>query len=255
MATWALPALTCGRRQAGDAHHPQAAIPIASSICCCSSFLYHQKDMLEDHKRTGAYYNACMQNRRQFAGKVRPSRPSHPAAPLCPAALVPSAPQHLDPASSSRGWIRHAQLCIKLETANTPQPLASMGCNRQLWQLWQLRHLWTASAVHSVCGPAAGIYCTTASMQPPSFPACWSLQQGWAGVLWLGQGMHAGSVTPCTRGAVQAPGEGRCQCSLWVCWLWLTQVPSKGFLRVLCAGCPRCRHRVWHPGHLCSQSR
>lgn len=29
-----------------------------------------QKDMLEDHKRTGAYYNACMQNRAQFQGKV-----------------------------------------------------------------------------------------------------------------------------------------------------------------------------------------
>lgn len=28
--------------------------------------------MLEDHKRTGAYYNAVMQNRRQFHGKVRP---------------------------------------------------------------------------------------------------------------------------------------------------------------------------------------
>ena len=26
--------------------------------------------MLEDHKRTGAYYNACMQNRAQFAGKT-----------------------------------------------------------------------------------------------------------------------------------------------------------------------------------------
>lgn len=26
--------------------------------------------MLEDHKRTGAYYNAVMQNRRQFQGKV-----------------------------------------------------------------------------------------------------------------------------------------------------------------------------------------
>jgi protein arginine N-methyltransferase 1 len=26
--------------------------------------------MLEDHKRTGAYYNACIQNRAQFAGKV-----------------------------------------------------------------------------------------------------------------------------------------------------------------------------------------
>lgn len=26
--------------------------------------------MLEDHKRTGAYYQAVMQNRRQFEGKV-----------------------------------------------------------------------------------------------------------------------------------------------------------------------------------------
>jgi protein arginine N-methyltransferase 1 len=26
--------------------------------------------MLEDHKRTGAYYNAVMQNKRQFQGKV-----------------------------------------------------------------------------------------------------------------------------------------------------------------------------------------
>lgn len=26
--------------------------------------------MLEDHKRTGAYYNAVMQNRRQFKDKV-----------------------------------------------------------------------------------------------------------------------------------------------------------------------------------------
>jgi len=29
-----------------------------------------QKDMLEDHKRTGAYYQGVMQNRRQFEGKV-----------------------------------------------------------------------------------------------------------------------------------------------------------------------------------------
>ncbi len=29
-----------------------------------------QKDMLEDHKRTGAYYQAVMQNRRQFEGRV-----------------------------------------------------------------------------------------------------------------------------------------------------------------------------------------
>lgn len=29
-----------------------------------------QKDMLEDHKRTGAYYNAVIQNRRMFQDKV-----------------------------------------------------------------------------------------------------------------------------------------------------------------------------------------
>ena len=29
-----------------------------------------QKDMMEDHKRTGAYYQAVMQNRRNFEGKV-----------------------------------------------------------------------------------------------------------------------------------------------------------------------------------------
>jgi hypothetical protein len=29
-----------------------------------------QKDMLEDHKRTGAYFNAVMQNKRQFHDKV-----------------------------------------------------------------------------------------------------------------------------------------------------------------------------------------
>lgn len=37
---------------------------------CTYAFLFHQKDMLEDHKRTGAYYQAVMQNRRQFEGKV-----------------------------------------------------------------------------------------------------------------------------------------------------------------------------------------
>ena len=36
-----------------------------------------QKDMLEDVKRTSAYYNAVMNNRAQFAGKVRrPARGS-----------------------------------------------------------------------------------------------------------------------------------------------------------------------------------
>ncbi|KAG7672538.1 hypothetical protein Ndes2526B_g08945 [Nannochloris sp. 'desiccata'] len=37
---------------------------------CTYAYIYHQKDMLEDHKRTGAYYQACMQNRGQFANKV-----------------------------------------------------------------------------------------------------------------------------------------------------------------------------------------
>ena len=32
--------------------------------------LASQKEMLEDHKRTGAYYQAVMSNKRQFAGKV-----------------------------------------------------------------------------------------------------------------------------------------------------------------------------------------
>ena len=37
---------------------------------CTYSFLYHQKDMLEDHKRTSAYFNACMKNRSVFEDKV-----------------------------------------------------------------------------------------------------------------------------------------------------------------------------------------
>jgi protein arginine N-methyltransferase 1 len=37
---------------------------------CTYGFIYHQKDMLEDHKRTGAYYHAVMNNRKQFEGKV-----------------------------------------------------------------------------------------------------------------------------------------------------------------------------------------
>mmetsp|Transcript_16149 Transcript_16149/g.44989 ORF Transcript_16149/g.44989 Transcript_16149/m.44989 type:complete len:444 (+) Transcript_16149:225-1556(+) len=37
---------------------------------CTYGFIYHQKDMLEDHKRTGAYFNAVMQNKKQFEGKV-----------------------------------------------------------------------------------------------------------------------------------------------------------------------------------------
>lgn len=42
-----------------------ASLVITNTSVCCL-----QKDMLEDHKRTGAYYNAVMMNRRQFEGKV-----------------------------------------------------------------------------------------------------------------------------------------------------------------------------------------
>ena len=34
------------------------------------AYIYHQKDMLEDHKRTGTYHKACLLNRSQFANKV-----------------------------------------------------------------------------------------------------------------------------------------------------------------------------------------
>ncbi|GFR40027.1 hypothetical protein Agub_g562 [Astrephomene gubernaculifera] len=37
---------------------------------CTYGYIYHQKDMLEDHKRTGAYYQAVLSNKRQFQGKV-----------------------------------------------------------------------------------------------------------------------------------------------------------------------------------------
>jgi hypothetical protein len=45
---------------------------ITAAACCVASYCCFalQKDMLEDHKRTGAYYNAVMQNRRQFKDKV-----------------------------------------------------------------------------------------------------------------------------------------------------------------------------------------
>lgn len=39
---------------------------MAQLIC----FIVLQKDMLEDSKRTGAYYNAVLQNKRQFYDKV-----------------------------------------------------------------------------------------------------------------------------------------------------------------------------------------
>lgn len=57
---------------AAAASASRAAPPPLSHVPCARSYayLYHQKDMLEDHKRTGAYYNACMQNRAQFAGKT-----------------------------------------------------------------------------------------------------------------------------------------------------------------------------------------
>eukprot|EP00798_Chlamydomonas_sp_ICE-L_P031985 gene31985-33911_t len=51
----------------------EGAAPEATDFAnyfCTYAYLYHQKDMLEDHKRTGAYYQAVMSNRRQFQGKV-----------------------------------------------------------------------------------------------------------------------------------------------------------------------------------------
>ena len=47
-----------------------AVSPVSEYLVLTLSYLL-QKDMLEDHKRTGAYYQAVMQNRRQFEGKVR----------------------------------------------------------------------------------------------------------------------------------------------------------------------------------------
>lgn len=37
---------------------------------CTYAYLYHQKDMLEDHKRTGAYFMACLKNQKAFEDKV-----------------------------------------------------------------------------------------------------------------------------------------------------------------------------------------
>lgn len=50
-----------------------AAVRPKSQVCprpCPRRRRYHQKEMLEDSKRTGAYYNAVMQNRRCFHDKV-----------------------------------------------------------------------------------------------------------------------------------------------------------------------------------------
>jgi hypothetical protein len=52
----------------------QSVTALVRSVNMKSASLYAsaclQKDMLEDHKRTGAYYAAIRQNRRQFEGKV-----------------------------------------------------------------------------------------------------------------------------------------------------------------------------------------
>lgn len=37
---------------------------------CTYAYLYHQKDMLEDHKRTGAYFMACLKNQNVFENRV-----------------------------------------------------------------------------------------------------------------------------------------------------------------------------------------
>lgn len=37
---------------------------------CTYSYLYHQKEMLSDHVRMDAYFNAVFQNKHHFQGKV-----------------------------------------------------------------------------------------------------------------------------------------------------------------------------------------
>ena len=62
-----------GGRTSGRVSQLDGAAPESTDYAnyfCTYAYIYHQKDMLEDHKRTGAYYMACMQNRAQFAGKV-----------------------------------------------------------------------------------------------------------------------------------------------------------------------------------------
>mmetsp|Transcript_11453 Transcript_11453/g.20223 ORF Transcript_11453/g.20223 Transcript_11453/m.20223 type:complete len:379 (-) Transcript_11453:647-1783(-) len=52
----------------GDGSAPEATD--FANYFCTYAYLYHQKEMLEDHKRTGAYYQAVMSNRKQFHNKV-----------------------------------------------------------------------------------------------------------------------------------------------------------------------------------------
>lgn len=62
-----------GRTGAGRVSALDGAAPEDTDFAnyfCTYAYIYHQKEMLEDHKRTGAYYMACMQNRAQFSGKV-----------------------------------------------------------------------------------------------------------------------------------------------------------------------------------------
>lgn len=59
---------------------PDESLLNSSPVACA------QKDMLEDAKRTGAYYNAVMQNRAQFAGKVMDVLFAA-AVPLCPTSI------------------------------------------------------------------------------------------------------------------------------------------------------------------------
>ena len=63
MSTWqGRPVLWGSQGGSGlSTRQPLRACPLP----CCA-----QKDMLEDHKRTGAYYQAVMQNRRQFEGRT-----------------------------------------------------------------------------------------------------------------------------------------------------------------------------------------
>eukprot|EP00887_Chlorella_sp_A99_P001900 scaffold18.g1900.t1 len=52
----------CASTHAGSAYF--------ANYFCTYSYLYHQKEMLEDRVRTTAYYNACLQNKRNFHDKA-----------------------------------------------------------------------------------------------------------------------------------------------------------------------------------------
>eukprot|EP00873_Tetraselmis_striata_P039979 jgi/Tetstr1/460243/TSEL_000478.t2 len=70
VAIMAAPAHNANPDLAGEAPEGQ---DFANYFCTRAPYFpprLSQKDMLEDHKRTGAYFNSVMQNRAQFEGKV-----------------------------------------------------------------------------------------------------------------------------------------------------------------------------------------